>query len=118
MGRVRPPDRLTDLYVLLLRGFGPAAAAAVVRRRRVRAKRQRRQQHNLPLAKWGNARKETRTRVSETCPEERVFVGEGMIRFGDEGEHRVSATHPSPRFARPRPRPSLRSDYLPHIIIR
>ena len=28
MGRVRPPDRLTDLYVLLLRGFGPAAAAA------------------------------------------------------------------------------------------
>ena len=24
----RPPDRLTDLYVLLLRGFGPAAAAA------------------------------------------------------------------------------------------
>ena len=36
----RPPDRLTDLYVLLLRGFGPAAAApAVVRRRWVRAKR-------------------------------------------------------------------------------
>ena len=27
MGRVCPPDRLTDLYVLLLRGVGPAAAA-------------------------------------------------------------------------------------------